>query len=78
MHANGHTVLVAMNAGSGSGIANEEYKSAGAKITDSKSIFTRADMIIKVKEPLSVERSMMRPEHIIFTYFHFVSSRELT
>lgn len=75
----GHTVLVEHNAGEGSGITNEEFAAAGAELTDGPAdIFARADMIIKVKEPMPEEYAMIREGQIIFTFFHFASSRELT
>ncbi len=75
----GHTVLVQKNAGVGSGFSDEHYKSAGAEIVDSPGeIFERADMIVKVKEPLPEEYPLIREGQIVFTYFHFAASRELT
>lgn len=75
----GHTVLVQKNAGVGSGFSDEHYKSAGAEIVDSpREIFERADMIVKVKEPLPEEYPLIREGQIVFTYFHFAASRELT
>jgi alanine dehydrogenase len=76
---NGHTVLVQNDAGEGSGIVNEEYISAGAEIVQSADeIYARAEMIIKVKEPLPNEYNLIRKGQILFTYFHFASSIELT
>jgi alanine dehydrogenase len=75
----GHTVLVESGAGVGSGITNEEYEAVGAKIMPTaKDVFARAEMIIKVKEPLAPEREMMREGQVMFTYFHFAADRELT
>ncbi len=75
----GHTVLVERNAGEGSGITNQEFADAGAELMDSPAdIFSRSDMIIKVKEPMPEEYPMIREGQIIFTFFHFASSRELT
>ena len=76
---NGHQVLVEKAAGLGSGITDQEYSDAGATIIEkSVKIFQKADMIIKVKEPLPSEYEFIREEQIVFTYFHFASSRELT
>lgn len=76
---NGHTVLVEKGAGLGSSIADEEYSRAGAKLVDKvKKIFSDAHMILKVKEPLPEEYPLMREGQIIFTFFHFAASRELT
>lgn len=75
----GHQVLVQKNAGQGSGLTDEEYAQAGASIIDTAAeIFERSDMIIKVKEPQPDEWPMIREGQIVFTYFHFAASRELT
>jgi alanine dehydrogenase len=74
-----HTVLVERDAGLGSGIADEEYESVGAKIvTSAKDVFDKADMVVKVKEPQAPERAMMREGQVMFTYFHFAAERDLT
>ena len=75
----GHQVLVENEAGIGSGFANEEYEAVGAKIIATpKEIFEKAEMIVKVKEPLAPERAMMGDGQVMFTYFHFAADRELT
>jgi alanine dehydrogenase len=75
----GHSVLVEKNAGIGSGYADEEYVKAGAEIADTaKEVFARADMIVKVKEPLKAEFSLLREGQILFTYLHLAATRELT
>jgi alanine dehydrogenase len=75
----GHTVLVEVDAGQGSGISNDEYAAVGAKMVNTaKEIFAKADMIVKVKEPLAPERAMMREGQVMFTFFHFAADRELT
>src|ERR1700730_6687666 len=75
----GHSVLVEKNAGVGSGYSDEEYKKAGAEIVDSaKDVFARADMIVKVKEPLPAEFSLLRQGQILFTYLHLAASKPLT
>jgi len=75
----GHQVLVQADAGTGSGISNDEYRTVGATIVDSaREVFSRADMVVKVKEPLAAEREMMREGQVMFTYFHFAADRELT
>ncbi len=67
----GHEVLVETNAGGGIGMSDEDYIAVGAEILgDAKSIFERAKMIVKVKEPQAVERAMLTPEHTLFTYLH--------
>lgn len=75
----GHTVLVETLAGEGSGIPDEEYASAGAEIVaGAEEVYGRSDMIVKVKEPLPAEYHLVRRGQILFTYFHFASSWELT
>lgn len=74
-----HTVLVERDAGAGSGITNEEYEGVGGTIVDGPDdIYKRSDLIVKVKEPLNVERQRMHPGQVMFTYFHFAADRELT
>ncbi|UCF04219.1 MAG: alanine dehydrogenase [bacterium] len=75
----GHRVIVQKGAGIGSGIPDAEYRDAGAAmVASAKEIFRRSEMIIKVKEPQPSEIRMIRRDQIIFTYFHFASSRSLT
>ena len=59
--------------------SDDEYCAAGARILGSaEEIYGSSDMIMKVKEPLSSEYALIRPDQIIFTYFHFAASEELT
>src|SRR5881409_1403006 len=75
----GHSVLVERNAGLGSGYPDQDYVKAGAEIVDqAKKVFARADMIVKVKEPLEAESPLLRKGQILFTYLHLAASRELT
>ena len=75
----GHSVLVEKNAGSGSGYPDETYAKAGAEIVDqAKDVFSRAEMIVKVKEPLEAEFSLLRKGQILFTYLHLAASKPLT
>jgi len=75
----GHTVLVEKSAGVGSGYPDEEYRKAGAEIVDlAKDVFARADMIVKVKEPLPAEFPLLREGQILFTYLHLAASKALT
>jgi alanine dehydrogenase len=75
----GHSVLVERNAGDGSGYPDNDYARAGAQIVDlAKDVFTRAEMIVKVKEPLKVEFSLLRKGQILFTYLHLAASKPLT
>jgi len=77
--ADGHTVLIQSNAGVGSGISNEQYKAVGAEITEKpETIWERADLICKVKEPLPAEYPLMRSGQILFTYLHLAANLELT
>jgi alanine dehydrogenase len=75
----GHTALVEKNAGVGSGYSDEEYVKAGAEIVDAAAeVFKRADMIVKVKEPLKAEFPLLRKGQILFTYLHLAASKPLT
>lgn len=75
----GHTVLVETEAGVGSFFTDDHYKNAGAKIVPTlKDVWTKADMIVKVKEPHESEYEFMRPGLIIFDYLHLASMPELT
>ena len=75
----GHTVLVQAGAGQGSGIADERYHESGATIVESAAeIWSKADLVIKVKEPLPEEWSHMRAGQTVFTYFHFAADEKLT
>jgi alanine dehydrogenase len=79
LRARGHDVLVETGAGTGSGLSDEAYSQEGATIVrNAAEIFTRCDMIVKVKEPQAPEYSMLRRGQIMFTYFHFAADRELT
>ncbi len=69
--ARGHAVLVERSAGAGIGAHDSAYEKAGAKMaTNAAEIFSRADMIVKVKEPQATERAMLRAQQILFTYLH--------
>ncbi|HMR89592.1 MAG TPA: alanine dehydrogenase [Saprospiraceae bacterium] len=75
----GHTVYIQSNAGEGSGFTNEEYINAGAKILPTiEDIYGIAEMIIKVKEPIEKEYGLIKPNQLLFTYFHFASYEPLT
>ena len=75
----GHEVLVQDQAGFGAGFDNSDYSNAGAKITSTaEDVFNVADMIIKVKEPLKNEVTMLRENQILFTYLHLAAAPELT
>lgn len=69
--ARGHAVLVECSAGAGIGAHDSAYEKAGAKMaTNAAEVFSRADMIVKVKEPQATERAMLRAQQILFTYLH--------
>ena len=75
----GHTLLVQAGAGVGSGITDEDYRSVGAEIVDEAAqVWERAEMILKVKEPVGEELTMMRQGQILFAYLHLAASAECT
>ena len=77
--SNGHEVLVENNGGFEAGFYNDQYKNVGAKIIDkAEDIFNDAEIIVKVKEPLSNEVKMIRENQIVFTYLHLAAAKELT
>ncbi len=76
---NGHQVYVQSTAGLGSGFADDEYKKAGANLLNSiEEVYAKADMIIKVKEPIESEYKLIKENQLLFTYFHFASYEPLT
>ena len=76
---NGHRVSVEKGAGLGSGFTDEQYVAAGATILGSaEEVWAKAEMIMKVKEPIAVEWPRMRPGQLIYTYFHFAAAEDLT
>lgn len=75
----GHTVYVQHTAGEGSGFADDAYVAVGAEILPTiEDVYAQSDMIVKVKEPIEPEYSLIRKGQVVFTYFHFASDRELT
>ena len=77
--SNGHEVLVQNNGGFEAGFDNQQYKDSGAKIVDNpEDIYNDAEIIVKVKEPLSNEVKMIRENQIVFTYLHLAAAKELT
>lgn len=79
MTRRGHVVYVQASAGVNSGFSDEAYTAAGAKILPSiEEVYAKADMIVKVKEPIEREYSLVRKGQLVFTYFHFASSEPLT
>jgi len=75
----GHQVLIEAGAGLGSGLADDAYQAVGAELVEGpEAVFAQADMIVKVKEPQPSEWPLIRSGQIVFTYFHFAASQELT
>jgi alanine dehydrogenase len=77
--AHGHPVLVETGAGVGSGFADPEYIAAGAELVATHDeVFARAEMIVKVKEPVPTEYDLLRPNQLLFTYLHLAADEPLT
>ena len=75
----GHEVVVERNAGTGAGYPDEGYAQAGATmVSDHAAAFEKADLVMKVKEPLPSEYSLLKPGQILFTYLHLAATRSLT
>ncbi len=75
----GHAVMIQTQAGAAIGLTDEHYQAVGAEIVaDAKTIFERAEMVIKVKEPQPVECQMLRPGQVLFTYLHLAPDPEQT
>jgi alanine dehydrogenase len=76
---NGHQVFIQTGAGISSGYEDKEYEGVGGVILGSlKEVYHRAEMIVKVKEPIEEEYDLIKEDQIVFTYFHFASSEKLT
>jgi len=77
--AHGHEVIVEKSAGLGSSIPDEDYRGAGATVLDSADdVWSRADLVLKVKEPVAEEYHRLRPGLVLFTYLHLAADRALT
>jgi alanine dehydrogenase len=75
----GHPVYVQMGAGENSGFTDEAYKAAGAELLPTiEEVYSIAEMIVKVKEPIASEYPLIKKDQLLFTYFHFASSEPLT
>ncbi|HCZ12191.1 MAG TPA: alanine dehydrogenase, partial [Nitrospiraceae bacterium] len=74
----GHTILIETDAGEGSGFTDDEYLKADADIVDRETVFKKADLLVKVKEPLPSEYDSIKNGQAIFTYLHLAPNRELT
>ncbi|PIQ99214.1 MAG: alanine dehydrogenase [Nitrospinae bacterium CG11_big_fil_rev_8_21_14_0_20_45_15] len=78
LRAHGHTVLVETDAGQGSGIEDNFFENEGAEIVTRNELFERADMVVKVKEPIAEEFDLLRENQILYTYLHLAPAPELT
>lgn len=77
LFCNGHRVLIQKEAGRGAGISDDEFNRAGGTIVeDASSIWSSADLIVKVKEPSATERQQLQPGQILFTYLHLAPDTE--
>ena len=75
----GHPVFVETTAGEGSGFTDAEYQAVGATIMpNADEVWAKADMIVKVKEPIKVEWPRMKKGQVMYTYFHFAADEPLT
>ncbi len=74
----GHTVLIEADAGAGSGFMDDEYRQAGAYIVEKNRLFGQAELIVKVKEPLSAEYGFLKTGQSLFTYLHLAPNLDLT
>jgi len=78
LRADGHTILIEKGAGEGSDFSDDKFLNAGAEIVDRDTLFGKAELIVKVKEPLPSEYGLFREQQAIFTFLHLASNRELT
>ncbi len=79
LRKHGHSVLIESGAGFNSGFEDEEFIEAGAQIlSTNREIYDKAEMIVKVKEPVESEYKLIKKDQLVFTYFHFASSEPLT
>ena len=77
--ARNHTVFVETNAGAGIGFSDDDYRAVGADIQpDGQSVYRKAEMIVKVKEPQTQERGYLNDDHILFTYLHLAADKRQT
>ena len=74
----GHKVLVENEAGEGSGILDKDYLDQGAEVVPRDEVFSQAEMIVKVKEPIAEEYSLLREGQTLYTYLHLAPAPELT
>src|SRR5215468_11292169 len=74
----GHQVVIETQAGAGAGFLDTDYQSAGAEIVPGDAVFGRAELIVKVKEPLAAERKKLSRGQVLFTYLHLAPDRAQT
>ncbi len=75
----GHEVLIQHDAGAGAGLSDDQYQAAGAKIAaDADEVFARCELVVKVKEPVAVERKKLKAGQMLFTYLHLAPDPEQT
>src|SRR6201996_1555473 len=75
----GHEVVIQAGVGEGSAITDSDFKAAGAQLASAaEDVWSDADLVLKVKEPIPLEYSRMRPDQILFTYLHLAASRSCT
>jgi alanine dehydrogenase len=75
----GHPVVVERSAGAGAGFQDQDYEQAGATlVSDAASVYGRAELVVKVKEPQPSEYSLLRRDQVLFTYLHLAANRRLT
>jgi alanine dehydrogenase len=79
LHKAGHSIYIEQDAGAGSGFSDEEYRSAGATVlSEAAEVWAKAEMVMKVKEPLPAEYAYFQSKQIIFTYLHLAAAGQLT
>jgi alanine dehydrogenase len=79
LQRDGHEVLIEQGAGLGSGFTDEDYTAAGATVVDTADeVYAKAELLVGVKEPQDHEIAKLRDGQLVFCYFHFAASRELT
>ena len=77
--AHEHSVVVQSGAGSGSAISDNRYRAVGAIVLETaEEVWAKAELVLKVKEPLNGEFELMRPRQVLFTYLHLAASNSLT
>ena len=77
--AHEHSVVVQSGAGSGSAISDNRYRAVGAIVLETaEEVWAKAELVLKVKEPLNGEFELMRPGQVLFTYLHLAASNSLT